>query len=135
MKNGNLSTQVAGIEFVDAAGEIIHLSRQNDGEQFQGAVVGLAALGVVTKLTLDLVPTVDMKQVVYLDMPMQELARDFDSIMSSGYSVSLFTNSKNQSINEVWIKSRVDGRRASRRARGPSCRPSTSYPSSARMTR
>ena len=109
VKNGNLATQVAAIEFVDAAGEVIHLSRHNDGEQFQGAVVGLGALGVVTKLTLDLLPTFDMKQVVYLDMPMQELARDFDSIMSSGYSVSLFTNWKNKSINEVWIKSRVDG--------------------------
>jgi xylitol oxidase len=109
VKNGNLATQVAAIEFVDATGDVIQLSRRNDGEQFQGAVVGLGALGVVTKLTLDLEPTFDMKQVVYLDLPMQELARDFDSIMSSGYSVSLFTNWKNKSINEVWIKSRVDG--------------------------
>src|SRR5919201_4991706 len=50
-----------------------------------------------------------MKKFVYLALPMQELARDFKSIMSSGYSVSLFTNWKNKSINEVWIKSRVDG--------------------------
>ena len=107
VKNGNLATSVAAIEFVDAAGEVIQLSRRNDGEQFQGAVVGLGALGVVTKLTLDLEPTFDMKQVVYLDMPMRELARDFESIMSSGYSVSLFTNWKNKSINEVWVKTRV----------------------------
>src|SRR5205823_5464030 len=53
VKNGNLATAVAAIEFVDAAGEVIQLSRRNDGEQFQGAVVGLGALGVVTKLTLD----------------------------------------------------------------------------------
>src|SRR5207237_10917965 len=75
----------------------------------QCARVGLGALGVETKLTLDRWRTFDMKQVVYLDRPMQELARDFDSIMSSGYSVSLFTNWKTKSINEVWIKSRVDG--------------------------
>ena len=111
VKNGNLATQVAAIEFVDAAGNVIQLSRRNDGERFRGAVVGLGALGVVTKLTLDLLPTFDVKQVVYLDMPMQELARDFDSIMSSGYSVSLFTNWKNKNINEVWIKSRVDASR------------------------
>jgi xylitol oxidase len=86
---------------------VIRLSRRDDGEQFLGAVVGLGALGVVTKVTLELEPTFDVKQVVYLDMPMQELARDFDTIMSSGYSVSLFTNWKNKNINEVWVKARV----------------------------
>ena len=30
------------------------------------------------------------------------------TIMSSGYSVSLFTDWKNKNINEVWIKSRVE---------------------------
>jgi xylitol oxidase len=108
VKNGNLSTQVTAIEFVDAAGDVIHLSRRTDGEQFQGAVVGLGALGVVTKLTLDLEPTFDVQQVVYLDMPMQALERDFESIVSSGYSVSLFTTWANKTINEVWIKSRVN---------------------------
>lgn len=107
VKNGNLATSVAAIEFVDATGEVIQLSRRDDGEQFLGAVVGLGALGVVTKVTLELEPTFDVQQVVYLDMPMQELARDFDAIMSSGYSVSLFTNWKNKNINEVWVKARV----------------------------
>jgi xylitol oxidase len=107
VKNGNLATSVVAIEFVDATGEVIQLSRRDDGEQFLGAVVGLGALGVVTKVTLELEPTFDVKQIVYLDMPMQELARDFDAIMSSGYSVSLFTNWKNKNINEVWVKARV----------------------------
>src|SRR5258708_33284732 len=31
----------------------------------------------------------------------------FDAIQSSGYSVSLFTDWRNQRVNEVWIKSRV----------------------------
>jgi xylitol oxidase len=84
VRNGNLATSVAAIEFVDAAGEVIQLSRRNDAWQFHGAVVGLGALGIVTRVTLDLEPTFDMKQVVYLDLPMQELAHDFDAIMSSG---------------------------------------------------
>jgi xylitol oxidase len=108
VRNGNLATSVAAIEFVDAAGDVIQLSRRNDAGQFHGAVVGLGALGIVTRVTLDLEPAFDMKQVVYLDLPMQELAHDFDAIMSSGYSVSLFTNWKDKNINEVWIKSRLD---------------------------
>jgi len=84
VRNGNLATSVAAIEFVDAAGDVIQLSRRDDAEQFQGAVVGLGALGIVTRVTLDLEPTFDMKQVVYLDMPMQQLEHNFDAIISSG---------------------------------------------------
>jgi xylitol oxidase len=107
VKNGNLATGIAAIEFVNAAGEVISLSKK-DGEQFQGAVVGLGALGVVTKLTLDLQPTFNMKQYVYRNLPMGELEKNFNAIVSSGYSVSLFTDWKNKNINEVWVKSRVE---------------------------
>lgn len=107
VKNGNLATGIAAIEFVNAAGEVVTLSRK-DGEHFQGAVVGLGALGVVTKLTLDLQPTFNMKQFVYLNLPMGELEKNFNAIVSSGYSVSLFTDWKNKNINEVWIKSRIE---------------------------
>src|SRR6478735_5130968 len=99
MKNGNLSTAVAAIEFVNAAGDIITLSKKKDGDAFYGAVVHLGAIGVVTKLTLDLIPTFKMKQFVYLDMPMSELKNNFDAIESKGYSVSLFTDWKNKNIN------------------------------------
>ncbi len=108
INNGNLSTAVSAIEFINAAGDIITLSKKKDGEQFNGAVVALGALGVVTKLTLDLQPAFDMKQVVYRNLPMKELENNFNTIMSSGYSVSFFTDWKNKNINEVWIKSKVE---------------------------
>src|SRR5688500_11888786 len=63
IKNGNLSTGISAIEFVNAAGDLVALSKKKDGEQFNGAVVALGALGVVTKLTLDLQPAFKMKQV------------------------------------------------------------------------
>src|SRR5690606_13594883 len=69
IKNSNLSSSVSALEFIDASGELVTLSRQKDPEIFAGAVVGLGALGVVTKVTLDLLPTFDMSQVVYLDLP------------------------------------------------------------------
>ncbi|MDQ3277231.1 MAG: FAD-binding protein [Bacteroidota bacterium] len=107
IKNGNLSTAVTAIEFVDAAGNVVNLSKK-DGESFYGAVVGLGALGVLTKVTLELQPTFNMKQVVYRNLPMEELKNKFDELQSKGYSVSLFTNWKNKNINEVWIKSKVE---------------------------
>jgi xylitol oxidase len=108
INNGNLSTQIAALEFVNAAGDLVTLSKKKDADQFEGAVVNLGAIGVITKLTLDLLPTFNMKQVVYQNLPMQELEKNFMSIFSSGYSVSLFTDWKNRNINEVWIKSIAD---------------------------
>ncbi|WP_347156693.1 FAD-binding protein [Pontibacter chitinilyticus] len=107
--NGNLATAVTAIEFVNAAGDLVELSRDKDAAVFPGAVVNLGALGIVTKLTLRLQPAFDMHQVVYRNMPMQALERDFVAIMSAGYSVSLFTTWKNNTINQVWIKHQDTG--------------------------
>jgi alditol oxidase len=106
-KNGNLATAVSALEMVTASGDVIQLSRRND-EKFAGAVVGLGALGVVTKLTLDIQPTFMMRQYVYENMPLSEVRDNFDAIESSGYSVSLFTDWQKQRVNEVWIKSRTE---------------------------
>ncbi|GAA4417840.1 FAD-binding protein [Nibrella viscosa] len=108
VKNGNLATAVSGLELVTANGEVVKLSRQQDGDAFRGAVVGLGALGVVTKVTLDLLPTFMMKQYVYESLPLSQLKQHFDAIMASGYSVSLFTDWQKQRVNEVWIKSRLE---------------------------
>jgi alditol oxidase len=107
-KNGNLATAVAALEIVKGDGSVVRLSRQQDAETFPGAVVGLGALGVITKITLDVQPAFTMRQYVYENLPLAELQKHFDAIESSGYSVSLFTDWQNKRINEVWIKSRDD---------------------------
>jgi alditol oxidase len=106
-KNGNLATAVAALEIVTASGDVVKLSRNADGEVFRGAVVGLGALGVITRITLDIQPTYTMRQYVYEDMPLAQMKDHFNDIESSAYSVSLFTDWQNQRIKEVWIKSRV----------------------------
>jgi xylitol oxidase len=107
VKNGNLSSAVEALEIVTADGEVINLSK-NDGEKFYATVVGLGAIGVITKVTLNIQPAFMMRQWVYTKMPLQQVKEHFDEIVSSGYSVSLFTDWQNESINEVWVKSRVD---------------------------
>ena len=106
--NPNLASSVSGLEIVTAAGEVLQLSREKDGRQFRGAVVHLGALGVVTKVSLDIEPTYDMRQYVYLDLPMPELRDHFEDVVSAGYSVSLFTDWQKERVNEVWIKRRVE---------------------------
>lgn len=102
--HGNLSSQVAAIEFVNAKGDVINLSKK-DGDKFYGAIVNLGAVGIVTKATLNVIPTFKMKQVVYMNMPMSALKDHFADVESKGYSVSLFTTWANKNINEVWVKS------------------------------
>lgn len=108
IKNGNLATSVVALEFVNGKGEVINLSKEKDGEEFGMAVVNLGALGIVTKMTLALQPTFKMKQVVYQNLPMAELEKNFEAIMSAGYSVSLFTDWTNKNVSEVWIKSKSE---------------------------
>ncbi|MEQ4302255.1 D-arabinono-1,4-lactone oxidase [Plantactinospora sp. B6F1] len=106
--NGNLGTSVAALELVTADGDLVTLRRDADGEDFLGAVVGLGALGVVTRLTLDLVPTFEIAQYVYDDLPRDRLDTHAAEILGAGYSVSLFTDFTGPRINQVWVKRRVD---------------------------
>lgn len=104
--NGNLSTAVAAMEVVKADGDVEVLSREKDGERFQGAVVGLGGLGVVTRLTLDLVPAFRVRQEVFEHLPFAQAKRHFEQIVSGAYSVSLFTDWRGPSFNQVWFKRR-----------------------------
>jgi xylitol oxidase len=106
-KNGNLTTAVSAMEFVKADGEVVVLSRERDGDQFRAAAVHLGGIGIVTKITLDIEPTFQMRQVVYENLPMAQLETHLEEIFASGYSVSLFTDWRNHRITQVWVKSRV----------------------------
>jgi len=102
--NGNLATAVAGLELVTSCGEIINVSR---GEpDFDGLVVGLGALGAITRITLDVEPAYEVRQRVFEGLSWEALFEHFDEIMSCGYSVSVFTH-WGEAIDQVWVKSRV----------------------------
>ncbi|MBB6547662.1 FAD-binding protein [Nonomuraea rubra] len=94
----SLAAAVSGIELVTADGSLLSLSRGD--ADFPGAVVSVGALGVVTSLTLDLVPAFELRQYVREGLREDALAH-FDEIMSSGYSVSLFTDYRDT---RVWLK-------------------------------
>ena len=107
IKNGNLATAVSRIEFVSGTGELVTLDRTEQNDIFFGAVVNLGGLGVITKLTLDIEPAFSVNQDVFQDLPFTQLSEHFDEIMSSGYSVSLFTNWQNKLIDQVWVKRKI----------------------------
>jgi alditol oxidase len=86
---------------------VLALSRERDGDRFAGSVVHLGAVGIVTKVTLDVQPTYQVAQVVYENLGLEQLEEHLEEIFTSGYSVSLFTNWQNHRIGQVWVKRKV----------------------------
>ena len=103
--NGNLATAVAALELVTSTGDVIRSSRGDP--DFEGMVVGLGALGAVTRLTLDIEPAFEVEQRVFEDLSWEMLYEHFDEILSCGYSVSVFTR-WGTNVEMVWVKSRTD---------------------------
>ncbi|MEU0693872.1 D-arabinono-1,4-lactone oxidase [Streptomyces niveus] len=101
---GSLATAVRAVELLTADGDPLTLDREKDGEHFAGSVVALGALGVVTSLTLDLVPAFEMRQSVRTGLPLAVLEEHFDAITSAAYSVSLFTDWRAPRFGQVWLK-------------------------------
>ena len=102
--NGSLATAVAALDIVGPDGWLRTVSRGD--ADFDGSVVALGALGVVTALTLDIEPSYAVRQDLYTGLPWETLAANFDAVTSDAYSVSLFTRWEDDGIYQVWRKSR-----------------------------
>ncbi|MEO8804691.1 MAG: FAD-binding protein [Burkholderiaceae bacterium] len=105
--NRVLAASVAALELVLADGRLVSFARAIDPDIFDGVVVGLGALGVVVSVTLDVVPAFEVRQDVYLNLSFDAALAQFDEIMDSAYSVSLFTDWQRAAFDTVWCKRRV----------------------------
>src|SRR5215469_7385064 len=105
-RNGNLATAVRAMDLVTADGGLLTLRCDSDAGRFPGAAVSLGALGVVTTLTLGLVPDFEVRQYVYEDLPADQLTGHFEEIFSAAYSVSVFTDWRGGQHGQVWLKQR-----------------------------
>jgi xylitol oxidase len=102
--NGNLATAVAALELVTSTGDVVHVRRGDP--DFAGMVVGLGALGVVTRLSLDVEPAYEVAQTVFEEVTWDELLGDLDAIMGAAYSVSVFTV-WGERAGAIWAKRRT----------------------------
>ena len=105
--NGSLASAVREVEIVTADGSTLVVGRGDD--RFGGAVTSLGALGVVTALTLDLVPGFEVEQHVFTELPLEGLDLEtLHTVLASAYSVSLFTDWRAPGFRQVWLKRRTD---------------------------
>jgi xylitol oxidase len=102
--NGNLATAVAALELATSTGELVTATRGDP--DFDGLVVGLGALGAVTRLTLDVEPAYQVRQRAFEGLAWEALLGHFDEITGAGYSVSVFTR-WGPAVDQVWVKRRV----------------------------
>lgn len=105
--NGSLSTAVAALEYVDGTGSLVRIARGDEG--FEGSVVALGALGIVTRVTLDIQPSYQMRQDIFVDLSWEAALDGFDEIMAAAYSVSLFGDWSDAGFKQAWVKTRLDG--------------------------
>lgn len=103
--NGCLATSVSAVELVDGTGELRRVSRGDP--DFPAFPVHLGALGVLTKVTLDVEPAYSVSQQVFEGLSWRALHESFDEITGAAHSVSVFTCWRPDAVDQVWLKSRA----------------------------
>lgn len=105
---GSLSTAVVALELVGADGELRQPAAGDAA--FDGCVVALGALGVVTSVTLRIEPATPWRQDVFEDLPFSTVVDRFDEVTSAAPIVSLFTDWTAPRFHQVWLKRPAGGR-------------------------
>ncbi len=105
-RGGSLSSLVRRLEVVTPDGELQTVARGD--ADFPGWVVALGALGVVHRVTLDVVPSFDIRQQVYTGLRWEDFVEQLDTVMGSAYSVSAFVDWVAPEVLQLWVKSLPD---------------------------
>lgn len=100
----NLAAAVSGLEIIGPDGELRRLER-GEGD-FPGAVVGLGALGVVTRVRMQVEPTFRVRQDVVNGVSWATIRDRYDEITAAAHSVSVFTRWGPDAVDQIWFKSR-----------------------------
>src|SRR3954454_15910593 len=121
-RNRSLASAACALEVVLGDGTLVTLERGE--EDFDGAVVSLGALGIVTAVTLETVPQFDLCQSVFDDVPWAVAEERLLETLRIGYSTSLFLSWAGGRIEQVWVEAEtrlpeLEGRPAAAAARRP----------------
>lgn len=105
--NRSLAGAVCGLEIMDARGEQRWV-RRGDAD-FGAVAVGLGAFGIVTRIELDIQPSFRVRQDAFEGVRWDKFLTDMRAVTGAGYSVSVMTRWREDTLGRVWVKSRIGG--------------------------
>eukprot|EP00930_Biecheleria_cincta_P086560 TRINITY_DN75833_c0_g1_i1.p1 TRINITY_DN75833_c0_g1~~TRINITY_DN75833_c0_g1_i1.p1 ORF type:complete len:508 (+),score=63.94 TRINITY_DN75833_c0_g1_i1:61-1584(+) len=88
----NLAADIAMIEFVKADGSLVSYSRYDRPELLEGCRVHMGCLGVVSRLTLDVVPFYEVETRCYIDASLDSVIDNLPVLWQSCDSLSFWTS-------------------------------------------
>lgn len=94
----SLAGAVRSVEVMRGDGSVVELTSA-------GAAVSLGGLGVITTVTVDVVPSFQVEQTVYEDVAWTTLLTSLEQIFDGAYSVSAFVDWQGGAT--LWVKHRV----------------------------
>ncbi len=102
-KNKVLSDSVIELHLILASGDQLIINKKNF-KDFAGFIVSFGLLGVVTRVKLRIIESFSLKQFVYENVSISSVAKNFDEIFNSAYSVSYFGNWAENTTGQIWMK-------------------------------
>lgn len=106
VRQPGLASAVQAVELLTADGELRWIDRTD--RHFDGVVVSLGSLGVVTRLRLSTVPDYAVRQDAFLGMSWGELIARVNDVLAASYSVSIFGRWIGAGPNHTIVKSVVE---------------------------
>lgn len=104
--NPNLAAAVEELDLVTGDGDLLTYRRGDD--DFDGVVVSLGALGIVTRVVLRTVPTYDLATTVFVGLEFCTALEHLAEVLGAGYSVSLAPDWSRDGLANVFVKELSD---------------------------
>jgi xylitol oxidase len=123
-RSGNFLSALVGCTYVDPGGSLVTCGNAvGEAADTTLQAVCLGSIGVLVEVTLRMVPSFEVRQDVYSNVPWQRAEEQgyLDDLFGEAYSVSLFTTWTDQGgIDQLWIKRAVAAGDCDAGARGAS---------------
>jgi xylitol oxidase len=117
----NLAGDVAALEFVRADGQIVRAARLEEGRApaasldwagdlavpLEAAACHLGCLGVVSQVSVDVVPAFDVRQCVLSDVPLASLLARWDDVCGAADGLSAFVDFSRGAVDVLWLREAV----------------------------
>jgi hypothetical protein len=99
---------VAALTLVTASGDVLHLHRGEDDPRFAAAAVGLGSLGIITSVTIDVIPEYTIHQRAYGGIPLSHFIPNATEIFGSADNVGAIVDFGKGEVELMYVRDRVE---------------------------